>query len=110
MAMSEKESDGYAWEKGFLAVQGMATSARTIQERVGDAYIYHLVHIREENVSPELFERIEAIGQRLTREKAIGDEGTVAATVAKMSEADAIKIADEIVSIYDEIARGYGQH
>ncbi len=78
----------------------MAASNKSVQSRVGDAYIYHLNHIRPENVTPDIYERLEKIAERITREPAIGNEGTVAATTAKMTADEASEIANEITDIY----------
>lgn len=96
----------YAWEKSYLAVRGMAASSQSIQRRVGDAYVYHLIHIHDENVTPDILARLDAVAERVTREPDAGD-GTVSATVAKMTEDEARELANEITDIYWAICQLY---
>jgi hypothetical protein len=53
----------------------------------------------------ELREDFVKLGADLTRVAAIGDEGTVAATTATMSEPEAREYTKAIVSMYDKIVR-----
>jgi hypothetical protein len=103
-------ADGYAWEKSYLAVMGLATRTCSLKEQVGAAYMYHLTHIHSENVSdPEIRAMLADVAGRVTRIKANGSEGSVAATVAKMSDEEALYLAGVIFRIHDRIARQYGE-
>ena len=90
----------YAWEKSYLAVRGMAASTASVQERTAAAFVHHLSHIRDENVTPDIFERLEALREKLTRYPALGDEGTVAASAARIGDEEARDNANEITDIY----------
>ena len=107
MKSVEKIHYGYGWEKSYLAVRGMATSPKRLQERLGDAYVFNLTHIRAENVTPDVWLRLQHVEQALTHVPAKGSEGTVAATTAVMNDDEALQLAIEIVNIADQIAADY---
>jgi hypothetical protein len=79
------------------AVRHMAASPKTIQERVGDAYLYHLCHVKTEELPEEIQTDFEDLKTRLTSEQPIGDEGSVNATIRNMTEFEALEIAQKIV-------------
>jgi len=99
----------YAWEKSYLAVRGMATGVGSLQMRVGDAYIGSLCLLNRENIPPDIFRRVGEIKQRLMCVPAKAGEGNVAATIVKMPDDEAKSIAEEIVDIFDSIAKIYGR-
>lgn len=97
-------SISYGWEKFRAALEGMAANPGSLQQRIGDAYVYSLIRIRsDEDLPVELRPSFEELKARLTRENAVGDEGDVAATVAKMSDAEAEELAHTIVRIHDQL-------
>jgi len=87
----------YPNEKFTDAVDSMATSPKSIQERVGDAYVYSLIHVKTEEVPEEIQAQFNEVKRKLTRVEAVGDEGRVAATTNQMSTDEAIEIANEIL-------------
>lgn len=98
----------YAWEKSYLAVRGMATGGESLQARVGAAYTSNLCLLNRENVTPEMLRRLHAVRERLTCVRARAGEGDVAATIAEMQDDEALGVAEEIVDIFDAIAKLYG--
>lgn len=99
----------YAWEKSYLAVRGMATGVGSLQARIGDAYSGSLCLLNRENVPLDIFRRVGEIKQRLTCVPARAGEGNVAATIEKMPDDEAKSIAEEIVDIFDAVAKIYGR-
>jgi hypothetical protein len=95
----------YAWEKSYLALRGMASSPKTVQQRAGDAFVFNLMHIHEENVTPEIWKRLDALRAKLSRYPAQGDEGNIAATAARIGDEEARDNANEITDIYWEICQ-----
>ena len=59
-------------------------------------------------MTPELLRRVQAVRERLTRIPAKAGEGDVAATTAVMEDEEALSVAEEIVDIFDAIAKMYG--
>lgn len=98
----------YAWEKSYLAVRGMATGTTNLQSRVGNAFTASLCLLNRENVTPDIFRRVGEVRNRLTCVPAKAGEGNVAATIANMTDEEATSVAEEIVDIYDAIAKSYG--
>jgi hypothetical protein len=90
----------YGHEKLMLATLSLAQGDKRLPERLGDAYVYHLIHIRPENLpSDALRQELKAIGDRLTQ---IPDDqrGSVAASVESMTWEEALPIAEKIVSMF----------
>lgn len=87
----------YPDEKFTSAVDTMASSPKTIQERVGDAYLFNLIHVKTEEVPEEIQAKFDEVKKKLTRVEVGGGEGNVAATTTQMSTDEAIEIANEIL-------------
>ena len=98
---------GYAVEKFSNAVNEAATSPKSIQQRLADAYIYDIVRVSEENVPPEIWARISKLTDAITCIPAQGDEGTVIATTSQMSEAEAVTHLKEIVTLKYKIVSAH---
>jgi hypothetical protein len=86
-----------------------ATSPKSIQTRVGDAYIFNLIHVKPEEVPHEIRDKFIALQERLTAVEPKGDEGSVAATVAQMSTDDAVELARQIVDMAYIVRRNLGE-
>lgn len=95
----------YPNEKFSNAVRSMAISPGSIQERIGDAYVYNLMHIKTEEVPEEIQEQFENVKRRLTCVEPASDEGRVAATVRQMSTDEAIEIAKQILHMAHVVRR-----
>lgn len=103
-------SRDYAWEKLFSAVLGMVRSDRPLREKLGNAYNYHIIHIKSADLpDDEARETLAGIERLLTRKQATGNEGDVAASAAIMSDSEALNLSEKIVGLYDQMAQ-YGPH
>jgi len=91
----------YANKKFTAAVIGMATSPKNIQERVGDAFINHLMRLETEELPEEIRLKFSTVFQRLTKCEPVGDKGTVRVTIDQMSTDEGIEIAMDIVHMAD---------
>lgn len=89
----------YPKEKFSDAINTLATSPKSIQKRVCDAYIYSLIHIKPEEIPEEIQNQFKSIIKKLTCVEAIGDEGNAAATTNEMKTDDAISIARDILEM-----------
>lgn len=95
----------YAQEKLDLAVDGMAASPASIQRRIADAYIFHLIHIDpEEDLPADLRGLYAEIHTALTKLEAIENEGQVMATVEFLTNDEAVEIAGKIVRLSDQVS------
>ena len=97
----------YGWEKLYSAVLGVASSTASLQERLGDAYLSSVTHIRAENVPENVWPRVEAFRKKLTSAKV--SHNIVNATVRQMSDMDATELVGELVGMYDNVARAFGK-
>jgi hypothetical protein len=95
---------GYVHEKFVLAVDSMATSPASIQHRVADAYIFHLIHLNVDELPEEIRMDFKMMKQQLTSAKPVGDEGSVMASANEMSEDDSVAIAQKIVYMHDIVS------
>ena len=102
-------SYAYVWEKFFATVDRLASGNDSIQERLINAVTFNLL-ILQNNDFPEddLREEYEKLVGELNKEQAVGEEGTLRATIEKMPLEESSKIASKIVSMFAEICeRGY---
>lgn len=97
----------YPNEKFSAAVNSMATSPKSLQERICDAYVYNLIHVKPEDLPESVQHDFIQLAKKLTAVEPKSDEGSVAATTRQMSTTDAIEIADIIVRLADDIRSDY---
>ena len=97
----------YPYEKFYMAVRSMASSPKTIHERIADAYLFNLIHVKTEDLPETIRWRFDALRDRLTSAEPVANEGKVMATVNEMSMSEAVEIADEILSLADEVNADY---
>jgi hypothetical protein len=91
----------YANKKFTAAVSGMATSPKTIQERVGDAFINHLMRLETEELPEEIRLKFGTVFRSLTKCEPTVIKGSVRATIDQMSTDEGIEIAMDIVHMAD---------
>ncbi|MGD9105222.1 MAG: hypothetical protein PVJ50_00540 [Desulfobacterales bacterium] len=91
----------YANKKFAAAVIEMATSPKNIQERVGNAFINHLMRLETEELPEEIRIKFSNMFQRLTKCEPIGNQGSVQTTIDQMSIDEGIEIAMDIVYMAD---------
>lgn len=100
----------YAWEKFWAAVSEMASSRQSLQFRRADAYRLHLLHRRpDEDLPADLRDDFAAIDAALTARRATADEGDAVASALAMSDEEAERQIEAVVSLYDSISRLYGR-
>jgi len=94
----------YVREKFSKAVYDLGAAPEGIKARLVHAYSHNIVQANPpKGVSKDIARRIEALHAAMTNKPAEGSEGTIAATVAQMSDEQASKMAQEIVSIAFDI-------
>ena len=74
---------------------------KNIQERVGDAFTYHLMRLETEELPKEIIIKFGNMFRRLTKCKPDGNKGSVQVTIEQMSTDEAIEIAMDIVYMAD---------
>jgi hypothetical protein len=95
---------GYAWGKLYLAMLAMATSSAPLPQRVTEAFRLHLSSLGRQNLPAFAHERLAAVRVKLLASPQDGDDDKTVDPSA-LSSKDAIAIAEEIFSLYDEVAR-----
>jgi hypothetical protein len=82
------------------------TDGGGLQERLASAAI-GLNSIPSENGLPKKYQEVlESIKQELTKEHASRDEGRILATICKMSNQEARKVAEQILNLYTDLRGG----
>lgn len=88
------------WERFQSATLSLARSG-PIKDRLADAYRNHLAEVREEELPREMREEFRAVSRTLTRERPmLRGEDSVRATIRKMSNDEADRIACSVVRIF----------
>ena len=91
---------GYGWEKFFGAILGAVSNEQPLRERLESAYDNHLINLEEGHVPPDVWARLKKLEQAV--------EGSAAASGSAMSDGDAAKWLQEIVSMFSEVAQAHG--
>jgi hypothetical protein len=105
-AMREKAPfSSYAREKFWQAVDVLATSDRSIQQRLAYAAQY-LIRLKPDDLPEEHRGELNAVLRDLTKETAAGEEGTIEATTRQMTSEEGTKVASRILSVYTELHGG----
>ena len=90
----------YAAEKFYSAVRTLATSDNDIKSRLTSAAVNNIVKLNPEKDLPEnLRVKFNHILEGLTT------QGGIPETIAYMTKKEASSVAEEVVSLYDEIVR-----
>lgn len=94
-------SENYVREKLFTAVHTLATSALPLQQRLEGAMVGSLIRLNEDDFADaEARERFAQITAALTARDAQGDEGSIRASTAAMSDDDAEQVARQILELH----------
>ncbi len=98
-------SISYGWEKLHLAVHSLCGQGDQ-SERIINAIIYNLLHIKPENDIPE--EMQSSFNDLMSEVRSVmpkENEGVIQVTVNTMDEMSRKKIVEKIISLYDGICR-----
>lgn len=90
----------YLHEKFTVAVGALAASNEPIKDRLYNAYISALHHLRPQEMPPDIRDDWHKLTEQITRIQAVGDEGNLRATLNAMTDDEAVEIADQIVNIF----------
>src|SRR5579872_2835899 len=98
----------YAYEKFFLAIMGMAQSKKKLRERIEDAYVYHPIHVRNEDIPDNYRSDFRSLKELMTSRPArFPYEGRVRATTQQMSPRQLEDAARLIVGLFDAVTVAY---
>lgn len=108
--ISDKGDLNYAAEKFGTAIEILATTHGTLQERLLDAWEcqgHHVVPIVSSQggipMSDALIGRLGAFNERMSCQPGKAEEGTFAATILRFTDDEATHAANELFSINDQI-------
>jgi hypothetical protein len=93
----------YGWEKLYGTARTLAFSPGELRERVRDAIIFNAIHIGEDNLPPDLWEKFSNLMAKVTVADPKGNEGTVEATLRTMSDLQLSEIAGELFDLHDSV-------
>lgn len=93
-------SRDYAKEKFYTATLSLATGEGSIHERLESAALGLIAVKISEDIPNEARADFEALMADLTAKPAVGDEGTLHATIRQMEPHEAAKFAERIFDMY----------
>lgn len=93
-----------AWEN-FFAATAILASAGPIKHRLAEAYRAHLASLDQDELPKEIREEFSSISTSMSCVRPMRGETAVQATVRKMSDIEAGRIAMRIVNMLGVIAR-----
>jgi hypothetical protein len=88
--------------EAFVAVLALAAGQSSIQKRLEDAYISALIRLKPDDFPDDLQDDFRKLQDELT-----SVEGSVAVSTRAMSGDRASEIAEQIVSMFNQVARKY---
>lgn len=97
----------YAWEKFHLAM-GCLTGPDSQRDRLVGAFVFHLIHLKAEELPSEIQDEFRKLGRDITRQAASGNEGNVQATVDVLSDEEVDRMVKSILSMHDTVTRHEG--
>jgi hypothetical protein len=92
------------WENFFAATVVLA-SAGPIKHRLAEAFRLHLADLDEDELPKEIREEFSSITSSVSCVKPLRGETAIQATVRKMSDLEAGKVAMRIVNLLGVVAR-----
>ena len=92
------------WEN-FLAATAILASAGPVKQRLAEAYRRHLATVDEDDLPREIREEFSSLSTSLSCVRPMRGETAIQATVRKMSDPEAGRIAIRIVAMLAVIAR-----
>lgn len=95
----------YAREKLGDTVDTLATGKGRIKERLADSYGHSLALVDPNALPDETKTMLLKVREELTSIPAVGDEGSVRATLNRMDEDRAVQIVNIILDIYYSVLR-----
>jgi hypothetical protein len=98
----------YGWEKFYTALSGAISNQDSLQMRLANAYTYHLIRLGSDDVPVEVWTELQKLAQVVTAKAAVGNEGSVVASTSLMSDEEAAKWLEKIVSMFSDVAQAYG--
>jgi hypothetical protein len=93
----------YAYEKFSCAVTSLVSSEESLQLRLAHAYSHNVTLVGEQDVTPQIWDRLVSLRHDLTAQQREGKEEGIMASVRRMDEITVRRLLNEIVSIYDQI-------
>ncbi len=102
---------GYAWEKMYTAVLGMAASPATLRERIADAYTGSIIRLvypgSGDDLPDDLKPMLAEIKAAMETTQPTGSEGTATASALAMTDAQAEDVAHKITHLFDAVQARY---
>ena len=93
----------YLYEKLLSAIGTMATSPRTLQDRLRTAALTCIAVKEDDLPEGELRDKWNEVQQRLTSVEPTGDEGSLEATLSRMSDEEAHDVAELFWELFSEL-------
>ena len=105
--MPDKPDLTYTWEKLHIAVRGIAVDEGNLKTRLYNSYLAWMT-LDPSDFPPDLAPRFAKLHQSVTAITPYADEGSLKATIDTFTDDYARHAIEEIVSLYDAVARLIG--
>ncbi|MCZ6690758.1 MAG: hypothetical protein O7H41_14285 [Planctomycetota bacterium] len=94
----------HAWEKFYEGARILAGEGAQ-RKRLIDAFTHCISGLRKEEFPSALQNEFEDLMVDVTREEAVGEEGTIQATIMKLSDVEISETIDRVLSLFSDLAR-----
>lgn len=95
----------HGWQLLYEGTGTLVSGRGPIKERLIRAFSYGLHLMEEEELPPHIWERFSSLLREVTREQPVGHESGIEASINRMPEDRAAKIAGEVFDIFCEVSR-----
>ena len=93
----------YPSEKFTRAISSLVTSPASLHERLITVFNYDLIYVKSKDLPEHIQDRFDTLLKRVTSVNANDNEGSIKATIIKMTTDEAIEVANEILDMYHVI-------
>ena len=92
----------YTWELFYKAAGILATRQGSIKARLEDAFVYELNSVEADDsaLPPDLRHEFSSLLDEVTSAEPVGDEGSIRASIQRMSEERATETAAKVFDIF----------
>jgi hypothetical protein len=96
---------GHGWELLYNGTGTLASGKGPIKELLIRAFSFGLLGMLEDELPPDVWQKFSQLMGEVTGEPAVGNEGSIEATVNTLPEDRAAEIASEVFDMFVAVSR-----
>lgn len=95
----------YAREKLYLSIRDLATGEGDARERLGDVFVYHLIHLKSEDLPEYHWKKLVEIRKKISKRTppSYYDIGAIKYSLKFLKNKTASKFIQQIIEMAEEV-------